>query len=366
MGLGFSIKVAPGVRVRASSRGVRTSLGPRAARVHVGGGRTAVSTGAGPLTLYSALGGGARARARTRPGGRVSGPTPAQVRKAEEAARLAEVLAELRHIHRAPFSAATPPVAPPLPQPDVVAVYRRHEREALEGIGVLRRSERAAARQRGAAAAIAELAASSRAAQQQRDSQQRQLDALWEALCANDHDVVLATLEEAFEDNSAPAAAVGVSGSEASLLVLAPEPDIVPERAPSTTAAGNLSLRRMPQGDRDALYTEAVMGHVLVTLREAFAVAPGLQSGRVVACRPVSADAGSVVRLDCLLAGRWTRSSLDDVAWETTGAAEGAQETATELLVKLRSGRKLLPLDLDQHPEIAVLLDGVDAAELVG
>ena len=30
MGLSFSVKVAPSVRVRASSRGVRTSIGPRA------------------------------------------------------------------------------------------------------------------------------------------------------------------------------------------------------------------------------------------------------------------------------------------------------------------------------------------------
>jgi hypothetical protein len=37
--MGFSIKIAPGVRVRASSRGVRTSIGPRVARVHVGAGR---------------------------------------------------------------------------------------------------------------------------------------------------------------------------------------------------------------------------------------------------------------------------------------------------------------------------------------
>ena len=43
--MGFSVKIAPGVRVRASSRGIRTSIGPRAARLHVGGGRTGFSTG---------------------------------------------------------------------------------------------------------------------------------------------------------------------------------------------------------------------------------------------------------------------------------------------------------------------------------
>ena len=40
-------RVAPGVSIRASGRGIRTSVGPRAARVHVGAGRTAVSSGFG-------------------------------------------------------------------------------------------------------------------------------------------------------------------------------------------------------------------------------------------------------------------------------------------------------------------------------
>jgi Protein of unknown function (DUF4236) len=58
--MGFSIRLAPGVRIRASSRGIRTSLGPRAARVHIGGGRTGVSTGFGPVGFYTSLGGGRR------------------------------------------------------------------------------------------------------------------------------------------------------------------------------------------------------------------------------------------------------------------------------------------------------------------
>ena len=52
--MSFSVKIAPGVRVRASSRGVRTSIGPRVARVHVGAGRTGISTGAGTRPNCSA------------------------------------------------------------------------------------------------------------------------------------------------------------------------------------------------------------------------------------------------------------------------------------------------------------------------
>ena len=54
--MGFSVKIAPGVTVRASSRGVRTSIGPRVARVHVGAGGAGISTGAGPMGLYTAVG----------------------------------------------------------------------------------------------------------------------------------------------------------------------------------------------------------------------------------------------------------------------------------------------------------------------
>src|SRR3954464_3555248 len=95
----------PGVRIRASSRGLRTSIGPRAARVHVGGGRTSFSTGAGPLTL-STSGGRARSTARRPSAGsyqRQLTVTPAAPAKAEEARRLAGLFQELLAVHRAEF-----------------------------------------------------------------------------------------------------------------------------------------------------------------------------------------------------------------------------------------------------------------------
>jgi Protein of unknown function (DUF4236) len=54
--MGFSFKVAPGVRIRASNRGLRASVGPRVARVHVGAGRTSMSSGLGPVSLYHTVG----------------------------------------------------------------------------------------------------------------------------------------------------------------------------------------------------------------------------------------------------------------------------------------------------------------------
>src|SRR6478736_3598431 len=97
----FSFKIAPGVRVSASSRGLRTHLGPRMARVHVGGGRAGVSTGAGPFTAYQSLGAPAR---RTTSSRSSTGVTPAQAQKLQEIDRAAAEFARLAQLHRQQFS----------------------------------------------------------------------------------------------------------------------------------------------------------------------------------------------------------------------------------------------------------------------
>ncbi len=96
---------------------------------------------------------------------------------------------------------------------------------------------------------------------------------------------MLATLSEAFEDNEDPAAPVGIDGAELSLVVLIPGEDAVPERLPAKTQAGNLTLRQLPKGEWHSFYRLLVAGHMLSTLREAFAVAPGITS---TACWPAA------------------------------------------------------------------------------
>lgn len=115
-----------------------------------------------------------------------------------------------------------------------------------------------------------------RQAQAQQTQAQHELDEQWARLTGSDPDTVLATLAEAFEDNEAPAAAVGIDGVELSPIVLVPGEEAVPERLPTTTQAGNLALRKLPKGERSAFYLLLMAGHVLVTLREAFAVVPGV------------------------------------------------------------------------------------------
>src|SRR4051794_40061444 len=84
--MGFGIRIMPGVRISASSRGIRAGIGPRAARVHVGAGRTGFSSGVGPFTYYTSGG--------SRSGGEQRAPSMAAY---ERQVRAAERQAELEH-----------------------------------------------------------------------------------------------------------------------------------------------------------------------------------------------------------------------------------------------------------------------------
>jgi hypothetical protein len=291
--------------------------------------------------------------------------SPAGAAKVEEAQRLAGVSQQLLDIHREPFEPARPPVAPPPPTPDEAGIRARHCEAALAGISIFRRAERKSAQAAAEQAADAELQHLRAEGRRMQAEYQAELDAWWAALLGNEPGTVLGALAAAFEDNEATAAPVGVDGDEASIVVLVPGEGIVPERLPGTTASGNLSLRKLPKGERASYYTLAVMGHGMVTVKEAFAVAPGLEHVRLVALRTAGMDAYGRARLECLLAGRWSRQALRGVAWGSADAGTVAEDTASELVVTLRGGKELQPLDLDAHPEIRALLGVVDVAELI-
>jgi len=181
-------------------------------------------------------------------------------------------------------------------------------------------------------------------------------------LNAGDVQQTLDALAEAFEDNQAPAAPVGVDGTELSLIVLVPGEDAVPERLPNTTQAGNLTLRKLAKGERSALYLLLIAGHVLVTLREAFAVAPGVDAARVIAVRRSGPDIYGRAVLDCMVAGRWTRTAFNSVRWADADAGHILAGTATELVLNQKRGQ-ILPVDLSTEPEIRDLLSTMDTTD---
>lgn len=201
--VGFSVRLAPGVRIRASSRGVRTSLGPRVARVHVGAGRAGVSTGVGPVGFYTSLSGGRRSSStRSRPRSSTSSATRslAAAAKAQQVQQIAAVLQSITTIHQQEFAASRPPVAPEPPVPDLAAIRDRHRKSALAGIRFFDRAGRRRAREASDRMAASEFELIKANDQKLRAVHQADLDAAWQRLLANDEETVVGTLAEAFED----------------------------------------------------------------------------------------------------------------------------------------------------------------------
>jgi hypothetical protein len=323
-----------------------------------------VSTGTGPVTYYKSLGGGG-ARGGGRGSAGASQRQLAQAQKAQEAKALASAIQEILSLHREHFPEARPPVAPEPAPVDEQAIRKRHEKAALAGISMFKRAERAQARQRGAWAADEEIRVEWEGRVQQRNVAQEQLDSGWRLLLSNDPMTVVGTLEAAFEDNEARAAALDVNGSEVVLVVLSPSPDALPERMPATTSAGNLTLKKITKSDRAYLYKAMVSGHVLATVREAFAVAPGIDAARIVAFRAGGLDAYGRPRVDLLLAARFERGAFAGVQWDRAEAPDVIRDTASEFVANVKGqAKELHPIDLTKEPELAQLIELVDADEL--
>jgi hypothetical protein len=189
---------------------------------------------------------------------------------------------------------------------------------------------------------------------------QKEIDELWQRLIANDPDVVLAVLSHAFQNGSTHAAPLGVWNAEAQLVLLVPDPADLPERHPTTTAAGNLSLKKFTKGELADLYKQLVAGLVLATAKETFAVAPSVTGIRIVAMRNTPADAYGNVRAEAILATQIARPALNSVQWTKTDALTILNGISSELITRIAGPSKAFaPLDLRTEPEIARLIDVV-------
>lgn len=279
--------------------------------------------------------------------------------KQEQAAELDAAIRDVLNLHQRQFLPAVPPQAPAPPPLDHAAIFAEHGRQALQGIGPF---QFAARRQAGAAASLSarQQIAHLESERQHRGRQaQQDLDRWWAALLRNDPKIVLGVLADAFEDNEAPAVATGVNGDEVSLVALVPGLDTMPERKPDT-AAGNRTLRGLTTAERAELHAAAVISHVLCTVREAFALAPGLSAARIVALQQYDNDAYGDPIFEVMLAARIERSRLDGVRWNQASASI-LQDTSSELLVNVRRATsELRPLDLRREPDLAAMLEHIE------
>ncbi len=329
MSLGFRVGV-PGVGIRVSTRGVRASVGPRVARVHVGTGRTSVSTGLGPFFASAALRGGTASRrpsgSRSRGGvspSRLAAEQRAAERAQAEAERLASMralqasLQELVTVHRGSWPAASRPVIERLKVVDREAVVKHVRAYCLQGIGLLQRQKRREAADRAELLAQQYIDDENLRLEGERDQVQAQADGWWRQLLDNDEDTVCGVLNAAFADNPAGGVAVGVDGGTASIVIRQLDLGALPTHRPDLTPTGRPTLKKLNQRDRHALFLDSLTSNVAATLREAFAVAPGLNG--ITVCALTRSQ--RTQQVGPVLLGHWNRQAVDAVRWGNEGDA---------------------------------------------
>ena len=141
--------------------------------------------------------------------------------------------------------------------------------------------------------------------------------------------------------------------------------EVVPERWPTVTQAGNMTFRKLRKRERSDYYTIFVCAQALVTVREAFAVAPGIQSARVTALRIDGRSVYGEPYVSCLMAAAFDRPVLAAVLWESASAVDVVNQAAKERLLKQSGPSKdLTPLDLSSEPELQALVHSIDLRDL--
>jgi hypothetical protein len=357
--MGFGIRVAPGVRISASGRGVRAGIGPRAARIHVGSGRTGFSTGAGPITYYTS--GGSRRR-------RTAGRAPSMAAH-ERQVRAAQRHAELQHwlelnnqmlalafVHTDEFPEATPPFAPPPEVVDEAEVVSRHEREQPAGISILRRGQRREARATAHETALQELEQERSRREHERQAIQAELDQHWRELTSNDPGAVHDAIESAFEDNELPAAVIDVHAASATIIMKIASPiELIPDREVTQTPTGKPTHKRRTKRVINALYAEIMASHIVATAKEALAVAPGLDEARVLVIRGDRLGGG--VQLNPLYAGAFDRGSLTRGDWNSVNVL-GFVEAHGNINYKGQA-QEVGTLPTKNDPELRAALDEI-------
>lgn len=350
MGFGVGFRVARGLRFRVTRRGPRLSLGPRIARVHVGGGRSAVSTGAGPVTLWHTLSGG---------GGRPGGGAPRGASKEQAWQQARAHLDRLLHAHEQTWDLATRPLVDQPSPVDGDAVRRELRREAVAGLPWWRLAARGRARKEADTRVDAVVVDRQAELDAAHASQQATADRWWRLLCDNDPDTVAERLDRAYEDNVLTATVAAVEDATAHVVVTADRPEVlVGEREPTWTDKGNLSLARMTRTRRNELYGQAVVATMLAVACESFAVTPSLQRAEVAVVQPDADDGPAVIAL-----AEFDREAVLATDGTTAWVRRPTTAVLEQALVVTRPGGRtgtLRPLPPEEDDGVRMLLDTIE------
>ncbi|WLP88710.1 TerD family protein [Gordonia sp. NB41Y] len=358
-------------------------MGPRAARIHVGGGRTTLSTGLGPFFASTALlPASGRRRTTVRRTSRSTGPSPSQLAAAQRAAERAQresdrdaAIRELTRMrvdsttaHLEPFRQSVHPVLPPPPPIGFAGAQAQAQAHFTAGVSRLARTARAQARDRAREAAQDYLAAETQRREAIHQSLQSAAGQWWEALCHNDESTVCEAVNIAFADNPAAGCAVGVQGTTLSILMRLPDLDTLPTQMPATSPAGRPTLKAMPKRDRMRWWLHILASNLAAAVLEGLATAPSIDavSAAVVTRMP------DTQRLGVVAYGTWSRSAMAARPWRTAEDAWRILDIGSDVRCSIRATASgnissvVRPLDLTDIPALAALVaDCVDEPDSV-
>ncbi|MER7181524.1 hypothetical protein ABT404_18905 [Streptomyces hyaluromycini] len=257
----------------------------------MGSGGTRISSGVGPFSASSSLGGGRRRTTTSRTtGSRAVAPSAGQLERArrqaeraqQEAERDAAIaqLEELRQqttgVHLQSFAPARPPVVPGPQQLSLAWALAEAQIHHFAGLGVFARAERAAAKRSAGEDAPAYLAAEEARLHAVHTELTAEAGQWWQALVANDEETVCEAVNYAFSDNAPAGCAVGVDGAVLSVVMRQQDIDSLPAQMPGLTPSGRPTLKTLSKRDRTMWWLTTMASNIVATLKEAFAVAPGI------------------------------------------------------------------------------------------
>jgi len=177
----------------------------------------------------------------------------------------------------------------------------------------------------------------------------------WEKLQANDPDLTMMALEQAFADNEAPAAPIDCDGDRVTVLMQFRSPEeIVPERKHARTPTGKRTLKKRTKTEVNALYLQALGSNVLATVKEAFAVAPGAQVVQVLVVRRET-DTKRAGELTAIYAGEFDRSGYDGATGSRDPGKALELAAYSELNLKGKT-EQVVPLVLSERPDLQAVL----------
>jgi len=273
-------------------------------RLHVGGGRTGVSTGAGPFTVYESVGGTSYR------------PTAATTDRAEQARAAQEGLRRLYDAHRATVAAPRDEVAAWPELPKFQTLLATAEKQELKGISWTDRQLRKEARGRARTVAEGWALGLLEKARAEHQSEQQRIDRTRAALQSGEPEATMAALRPVFDSSGSRTRVVSTSQGAATIVVRAPGLSELPEVKPGVTAAGAATVVRLTKTELADNQRQAVASAMLLAAKQAFALAPGLREVRVVAIDGPGGGGPSAALVAATLSrGRLDSADFSQLAW---------------------------------------------------